>query len=94
MRYRILTVGIDIDLLTTRQAMLASCGYDALLATPADVDEKLRSGKFDLVILSVMLSGDEKRRIQAKLPAGTRSLVLQSLVWPKELLKMVADALG
>jgi DNA-binding response OmpR family regulator len=94
MRYRILSVGIDLDLLNTRQALLASRGYDSLIATPADFEEKLSSGKFDLVILSVMLSGEEKRHIQAKLPAGTRSLVLQSLVWPKELLKMVADALG
>jgi DNA-binding response OmpR family regulator len=94
MRYRILSVGIDLDLLSTRQALLASRGYDSLIATPADFEEKLSSGKFDLVILSAMLSGEEKRHIQAKLPAGTRSLVLQSLVWPKELLKMVADALG
>jgi hypothetical protein len=94
MRYRVLTVGIDMDLLTVRQRLFASRGYDSRIATPWDIDKKLQFGRFDLVILSVMLSGDEKRRIQAKLPAGTRSLVLQSLVWPKELLKMVADALG
>jgi hypothetical protein len=91
---RILTVGIDVDLLTTRQAVLTSRGYDSPIATPGDVDEKLQSGRFDLVILSVMLSQDEKRRIQAKLPAGTRALVLESLVWPNELLRMVAEVLG
>ena len=69
---RILTVGIDPALLETRQAVLTSRGYESLTATPADVDEKLRSGRFDLVILSVMLSQQEKRDIQAKLPAGTR----------------------
>jgi DNA-binding response OmpR family regulator len=49
--------------------VLTSRGYESLIATPEDVDEKLQSGKFDLVILSVMLSQEEKRRIQAKLPA-------------------------
>jgi hypothetical protein len=80
--------------LTTRQALLTSRGYDSLIATPDDFDEKLHSGRFDLVILSVMLSREEKRRIQAELPAGTRSLVLETLVWPDELLRMVAEALG
>jgi hypothetical protein len=89
-----MTVGIDVDLLTTRQAVLTSRGYDSPIAPPGDVDEKLQSGRFDLVILSVMLSQDEKRRIQAKLPAGTRALVLESLVWPNELLRMVAEVLG
>ena len=90
---RILTVGVDLDLLTTRQAVLTSRGYESLIATPEDVDEKLQSGRFDLVILSVMLSQGEKRDIQAKLPAGTRALVLESLVWPSDLLRMVAEAL-
>jgi DNA-binding response OmpR family regulator len=93
MHYRVLTVGIDVDLLSTRQALLRSRGYDSLIATPADVDEKLQSGKFDLVILSVMLSPEEKYHIQEKLPAGTRPLLLETLVWPKDLLRMVAEAL-
>jgi hypothetical protein len=93
MRYRILTIGIDVRLLTTRQALLISCGYNSLLATPEEVEEKLQSGPFDLVILSAMLSQEEKRRIQAKLPHGTRPLVLETLVMPKELLRMVAEAL-
>jgi DNA-binding response OmpR family regulator len=93
MQYRVLTVGIDVDLLTTRQALLTSRGYDSLIATPKDVDEKLHSGRFDLVILSVMLSLEEKRDIQAKLPVGTRALVLKTFVWPEELLRMVTEAL-
>jgi hypothetical protein len=94
LRYRILAVGIDVDLLTTRQAVLVSRGDDSQIATPRDVDEKLQSGRFDLVIVSVMLSPEEKRVIQAKLPAGTRALLLESLAWPNELLPMVAEALG
>jgi DNA-binding response OmpR family regulator len=94
MRYRILTIGIDMGLLETRQALLTSRGYDSVIATPEDVDEKLPSGRFDLVILSAMLSEEEKRLIQSKIPAGTRPLVLEKLVWPEELLRLVAEALG
>jgi DNA-binding response OmpR family regulator len=93
MRYRVLTVGIYVELLMIRQVLLTSWGYDSLIATPEDVDEKLHSGRFDLVILSVMLSLEEKRDIQAKLPVGTRALVLKTFVWPEELLRMVTEAL-
>jgi DNA-binding response OmpR family regulator len=94
MQYRVLSVGIDLGLLTTRQALLASRGYDSEIATPEDVDEKLRSGTFDLVILSVSLSPEEKRHIQASLQAGTRPLVLETFVLPGELLRMVTGALS
>ena len=94
MRYRVLIVGIDVDLLQIRQVLLTSWGYDSLIATPEDVDEKLQSSRFDLVILSVTLSQEEKRRIQAKLSAGTRTLVLKTQVWPEELRRAVAEALG
>jgi DNA-binding response OmpR family regulator len=94
MRYRVLIVGIDVDLLQIRQVLLTSWGYDSLIATPEDVDEKLQSSRFDLVILSVTLSQEEKRRIQAKLSAGTRTLVLKTQVWPEELRRTVVEALG
>jgi hypothetical protein len=92
MGYRILSVGTDQKLLQTRHALLASRGYDPLIATPEDVDEKLQAGKFDLVILSVMLTEEDKSRIQNKLPVGTRLLVLTTLVWPDQLLRMVGEA--
>lgn len=41
-----------------------------------------------------MLSQEEKRQIQAKLPPRTRPLVLETFVWPKELLRKVAEALA
>jgi hypothetical protein len=40
-----------------------------------------------------MLSQEEKRHIQAKIPAGTRQLVLETLVFPDELLRVVAEVL-
>jgi DNA-binding response OmpR family regulator len=93
MRYRVLSVGTDISHLASRQALLASSGYDSEIATMQDFDEKLHSASFDLVIISAMLSPEDKRNIQAKLPADTRSLVLTKLVWPAELLQLVAEAL-
>ncbi len=94
MRYRILSVGTDLGLLNTRRAVLDLCGYDSATATPEDCEEMLRFGTFDLVILSVMLSEQQKREITAKLPARTRALVLETMVRPDELLSMVAEALA
>ena len=82
-----------MDLLQIRQVLLNSWGYDSLIATPEDVDEQLESGRFDLVILSVTLGQEDKRRIQAKLPSGTRTLLLKTLVWPEDLRHTVAEAL-
>ena len=82
-----------MSLLSTRQALLRSRGYDSLIATLQDFDEKLRSGKFDLIVFSVTLSQEEKHHIQAKLPDSTRLLELEALVWPEELLRIVAEAL-
>jgi molybdenum cofactor biosynthesis enzyme MoaA len=94
MRYRILSVGTDLGLLQTRQAVLDACGYDSVIATLEDLDEKLRFGRFDLAILSGMLSEQQKRDIQAKLPAGTRPLALDTLVFRDQLLRLVAQALA
>jgi DNA-binding response OmpR family regulator len=91
---RVLSVGVDSTLLRSRQALLTSRGYDCTTATPHDIDEALATGRFDLVILSVMLGDEQKNRIQAKLPSGTKVLSLQYLVWPDELFQEVGSALG
>jgi hypothetical protein len=41
-----------------------------------------------------MLGQEVKRQIQDKLPAGTRPLLLKTVVWPEELRRTVAEALG
>jgi DNA-binding response OmpR family regulator len=92
-RFRILCVGIDERLLATRQALLVLQGYDCLTASPADIEEKLSPGRFDLVILSVMLSEEDKGQIRTKTPAGTMVVSLTSLVMPEELLRIVDEAL-
>jgi DNA-binding response OmpR family regulator len=63
MGLRILSVGTDMIILETRHPLLASRGYDPLIATPEDVDEKLQAGGFDLVILSVMLTEEDKCKL-------------------------------
>ena len=93
-RYRILSVGKDLVLLNTRQAVLASAGYDSVAATPENFDEKVSSKRFDLVIFSAMLSEQDKRLMQAKLPVGTRSLLLNRLMYPSELLQVAVNALA
>ena len=91
MQPRVLTVGVDSSLMKTRQALLASCGYDCVAATPERIDEALAGGNYDLTILSVMLGEEQKERIRAKLPAGTKVLSLEYLVQPDELFDMVAS---
>jgi CheY-like chemotaxis protein len=92
-RFRILCVGVDMRLLNTRQALLDSRGYESWIATPADVDEKMSSGRFDVVILSFMLSELDKRRIKAKIPAETKLVALTGLIMPDDLLRTVAETL-
>ena len=94
MRPRILSVGVDPGLLSTRQALLVSRGYDCANATPGDIDEALRAWRFDLVILSVMIEEADRNRIAGKLPAGTKLLKLTYLVPPEDLFEMVASALA
>ena len=87
-QHRILSVGTDAKLLSTRQTLLSSRGYDTRIATLDDVEETLRCGAFDVAILSATLSDEEQRRAMSQLPVGTRPLVLKTLVWPDELLRM------
>ncbi len=68
----ILCVGKDIDLLTSRCRVLAFEGYFADWATPDDFLKKLSAGRFDLVILSAVLSDDEKRLAHQVIPANLR----------------------
>lgn len=87
---RILCVGIDRILLETRCAVLASQGYDARPVLFAEAEELLKTAAFDLIILSAMLSLGEKRRVLAVVPGATKTLALESLVTPSDLLRKVA----
>jgi hypothetical protein len=82
-----------MDLLTTRCRVLAFEGYFADSATPDDFLKKLSAGKFDLVILSVVLSDDEKRLAHQVIPANVKILDLDRLMFPDELLRLVGQTL-
>ncbi|HTZ60940.1 MAG TPA: hypothetical protein VMB49_22680 [Acidobacteriaceae bacterium] len=88
---RILCVGVDQQLLEIRCTLLQKSGYAAQFAMPAEIDE---GEQFDLVILSLMLSNQQKEIAEAKIPPGTRILALDALVLPEELLRMVSGALS
>jgi DNA-binding response OmpR family regulator len=94
MQPRVLSVGVDMTLLKTRQALLASRGYDCTTATPIDIEETLATRRYDLVILSVMLGEEQMKRIRGILPPGTKVLSLRYLVQPDVLFEMVESALG
>jgi hypothetical protein len=87
---RILCVGMDRTLLDSRCAVLASQGYDARPIQFAEAEELLKTAVFDLVILSAMLSLEEEKRILAAVPGATKTLALESLVTPPDLLRKVA----
>jgi DNA-binding response OmpR family regulator len=93
-RLRILCVGVDPRLLKSRQMILASRGYDASTATSLNVDTKLAAGTFDLVILSAMLSDEEKSRVESILPPETKVISLTTLVHPDDLFELVTRAIG
>ena len=88
----ILNVGKEIEFLTVRCAVLASDGYTADWATPGDFSQKIGQRRFDLVILSAVLSAEEKRSIQAMIPADVRVIDLDRLILPTELLRLVAES--
>jgi len=89
---RILCVGINVEMLAIRCAVLEASGYAAEFTTLANVQDILQRWKFDLVILPTMLSEKEKKHIRTVVPSETQALVLDRLVFPRELLRLVAEA--
>jgi DNA-binding response OmpR family regulator len=91
---QILCVGIDHTLLDSRCAVLARHGYDARPAMLLEAEDLLMSAGFDLIILSAMLSAEEKSRVLRAIPGSSRTLVLEPLVTPPELLRKVGELFG
>ena len=91
---RVLCVGTDLKLQELRRLVLNSHGYETEIALPQNVNRDLLSRDFDVAILSVMLSGDQRTRILALMPLRTQTLVLETIVMPDELLGMINRALA
>jgi hypothetical protein len=90
----ILCVGKEPAPLTARCGVLATEGYFADWATPDDFLRKLSVGRFNIVILSAVLSRSEKSRIHEMIPATVKTIDLDRLILPPELLHLVAETLN
>jgi hypothetical protein len=92
--HRILCIGNDVDLLTSRCAVLATDGHEAELADPLEATPALHTTRFDLVILCTTLHPQQEQQFRNEVPAGTRILALTGFIRPAELLSAVAQLLG
>jgi DNA-binding response OmpR family regulator len=86
---QILCVGKDPGLLRSRCAVLEHAGYRAQAVMFHDADTLLASSQFDLIILSVILSADEKQHIEALVGDRVPVLTLKKLTFASELLAEV-----
>jgi hypothetical protein len=85
---RLLCVGNEADLLQTRCAVLKHSGYDAQAASLTDAEILLRTGKYELVIISAGLSEWDRGRILSA--AGkTPTYILRGVTFAPELLAQV-----
>ena len=84
---RLLCVGRERYLLETRCAVLGQSGYDAQSATVLEAEDLLRTEKYDLVIVSALLS-DEERSLTA-VAGSSPILTLKGVTFASELLSEV-----
>jgi len=91
---RILCIGKDSGLLRSRCAVLAHGGYDAQYVMYPDAERLLTREPFDLIILSAILSQEEKDHIWTIVGDTVPILTLKKLVFASELLRDVEQRLG
>jgi hypothetical protein len=85
---RLLCAGTDLALLQTRCAVLSRSGYYAQPATLAEAEGLLRHEEYDLVIISALLSDQEKAHMLS-VAGKTPAYVLPGFVLADELLNQV-----
>jgi DNA-binding response OmpR family regulator len=90
---RILCVGRELYLLETRCAVLTQSGYDARSAALLEAEDLLRTEKYDLVIVSALLSDDERSRILTAVAGSSPILTLTGMTFASELLSEVERTL-
>jgi hypothetical protein len=83
---RILCIGKDSGLLRSRCAVLTHAGYHAESVMFADAENLLRTAEFELVILSAILSSEEREHISAFIGGTIPILTLKKLTFASELL--------
>lgn len=90
---RILCIGKDSGLLRSRCAVLAHAGYDAQAVMFAEAEGLLQSAEFDLIILSAILSSEERDHISAFIGGTIPILALKKLTFASELLAEIEQRL-
>jgi DNA-binding response OmpR family regulator len=83
---RILCIGKDSGLLRSRCAVLTQAGYHAHAVMFAEAESLLRTADFDLIILSAILTGEERDQISAFIGDRVPILTLKKLIFATELL--------
>ena len=91
---RILCIGKDSGLLRSRCAVLAHAGYDARYVMYPEAEYLLTHEPFDLIILSAILTEEEKDFIRTVIGDTLPILTLKKLVFASELLRDVEQGLG
>jgi hypothetical protein len=90
---RILCVGYDLALLTTRCAVLQLNGYHAEAVVLKDALPVMQKTKYDLVILPMKLDGDGDSSVFADAPEGTRIFQADRFSGPLDLIAKVDSLL-
>jgi DNA-binding response OmpR family regulator len=90
---RILCIGKDSGLLRSRCAVLTHAGYHAEAVMFAEAESLLRTEDFDLIILSAILSAEERDHISVFIGGRVPILALKKLTFASELLAEIGHQL-
>ena len=90
---RILCIGKDSGLLRSRCAVLAHAGYDAQAVMFAEAESLLQTAEFDLIILSAILTTEEREYISTGIGGRVPILALKKLTFASELLAEIEQRL-
>ena len=90
---RILCIGKDSGLLRSRCAVLTHAGYHAEAVMFAEAESLLQTEGFDLIILSAILTNEERESISAFIGDRVPILVLKKLTFASELLAEIEQRL-
>jgi hypothetical protein len=82
---KILCLGVDEDLLTTRCAVLVSEGYECVFAIAPEGLADIEKGNYDLVIFSSTLAAQSENLLKL-VPKGKAVVIIRQFIRPEELL--------
>jgi hypothetical protein len=86
---RVVCVGIDPHLLETRRLVLQSAGFEATCLTPLEISQGLLPPAFDVMIISVGVSEEDRPAVRAAVPDRTRVIQLEAFIEPQQLLDLL-----